>query len=195
MANPVGDTFRDDLDDLEPRRRTPTWGRLPDPDYVDESPNNQNAAPNRKLGARKLLQMDVPTQIGREELLQWDREYLKNMSRSDLQKAYVRDLAQARKNAVAWISDRGIGSVGMGVGISGMSHPLQLFCGEALLIALSNEPLVPKSGRKRRSRDEKEEKNERNVRPKITNDVPKVDLGLEGYQEVSMQEPLFIYVS
>lgn len=186
----------DDLDELEARERpSPARGRLPDPDYVDESPRNQNFASNRKFRAHKTLKMDVPTQISRDELLRLDREYVQNMARLDIQKAYARNLAQARKNAMSWISDRGIGSVGITVEHNGLpQHPLKSFAGEALLIALSNEHHLSTLGRKRRKRsleqDSNREQNSRNVRPRAADEEPEVGLTrphkLGGQQEVSL---------
>lgn len=174
VATPIGSTFRDDMDldlDLDSHERpSPTWGRLPDPDYVDEASHNRNATANRKLKAHKTLYLDALTQIGRDELIRWDREYLQNMSRLEIQKAYARSVAQARKNATCWVSDRGIGSVGMGIGLGGAPHPLKSFCGEALLVALSIEQPIAHKGRKRSSDhlEHEEEPDDRNVRPRIT---------------------------
>jgi DNA-binding transcriptional regulator YdaS (Cro superfamily) len=190
MVTPIGNNGDPQLHNgLDARERpSPTWGRLPDPDYVDKSPQNQNAASTRKIRAQKALGVDALTQIRREELRQWDQEYLQKMSRLGIQKAYARGLAQARKNAMSWISGRGIGAVGMGVGLDGVSHPLESFCGEALLIALSNEQPATKQGRKRSSSGASDEEG-RNVRPRITDGELEVGLahpdGLGGQQEVS----------
>ena len=193
MVTPVGNNFHDNLQrdiDLDARERaSPTWGRLPDPDYVDKSPQDRKTGSNRKIRPPRALEMDALTQIGREELLQWDLEYLQNMSRFDIQKANARSLAQARKNATSWISGRGIGSVGTGVGVDGVPHPLSSFCGEALLIALSNEQPLAEQGRKRSSSSVSHEEG-RNVRSKIT-DGAELEVGLAhpdglgGQQEVS----------
>ncbi|OKL62519.1 hypothetical protein UA08_02925 [Talaromyces atroroseus] len=182
MVTPVGNNLRDGLqqdDNLDAREgSSPTWGRLPDPEYVDKSPQDRNAGSNRKIRARKALEMDALTQIARGELLLWDKEYLQNMSRLDIQKAYARSLAQARKNATSWISGRGIGSVGIGLGVDCVSHPLKSFCGEALIIALSDEQPMTKQGRKRSSSDVSHEEG-RNVRPKVSH----------GELEVSVAHP------
>ncbi|EED15426.1 Rad21/Rec8 N terminal domain protein [Talaromyces stipitatus ATCC 10500] len=175
------------IDAEERGRPSPTWGRLPDPDYVDRS-RNQNASSSRKRRAQNMLQNDVLTQISRDELLQWDQEYLQHMSRLDAQRANAKGLARARKNAAAWITGRGIGSVGLGIGVNGLTHPLESFCGDSLLAALSSEPPT-NDARKRSSREavsEDEEGHDRSVRRRISD--AGVEVGLSHPDQLAMQE-------
>lgn len=191
VTTPVIDALDDvqESDAQERKRPSPTWGRLPDPDYVDEN-MDQNAVSSRKHRSPKTIKIDPLTQISRDELLRWDHEYLENMSRLEVQKANVKSQAQARKNAASWITGRGIGSIGMGLGDHGLGHPLETFCGDSLLVALSDEPLVIDRSRKRGSsevlHEEDEEGHDRNVRRRVSDDG--VEVGLARSHELAMQE-------
>jgi hypothetical protein len=169
----------------ECKRSSPTWGRLPDPDYVDEE-MEENIVSNRKHRTPKTMKLDVLTQISRDELLQWDRDYLENMSRLDGQKANAKSQIQARKNAAAWIVGRGIGAVGS-IGNHGFTYPLESFCGDSLLVSLSDEPPVNEQTRKRSSsHEEDDEGHARNVRRRVSNDG--VEIGLTRPYDLAMQE-------
>jgi hypothetical protein len=174
----------DDLihdDELDPRDSPPpTSGRLPDPDYVEGNARSENSAYGRKKRGARKIQLDVSTQISQAELVQWEQEYLQNMSLAEKQKSYGRLIAQARKNATLWVSGCGIGSVGLGVGGSSVAHPLQSFCGEQLLAALSdgNGDSESEQGRKRRSSEigQDEIDGSRRVRRRTSEEV---EMGLE----------------
>ena len=173
-------------DAQERKQSSPTWGRLPDPDYVDEI-MEENVVSNRKHRSPRTMKLDLLTQISRDELLQWDHDYLESMSRLDGQKANAKSQAQARKNAVAWIVGRGIGAVGMSIGNHGFAHPLESFCGDSLLVALSDDPPVNEQTRKRSSsHEEDDESHGRNVRRRVSDDG--VEIGLTRPYELAMQE-------
>lgn len=180
---------RDDVhqnDAQERQEPSPTWGRLPDPDYVDET-MEENVVSNRKHRSPKTIKLDALTQISRDELLQWDRDYLDKMSRLEAQKANMKSQAQARKNAASWVAGHGIGSVGMSIGNHGFTHPLESFCGDSLLAALSNEPPPNEQPRKRSSsHEEDDEGHGRNVRRRVSDDG--VEVGLTRSYELAMQE-------
>lgn len=173
VVNTPGINALDDIqqtDAQEHKRPSPNWGRLPDPDYVDEA-EEENVVSNRKHRSPKKMKLDSLTQISRNELLQWDRNYLEKMSRFDAQKANLKAQAQAKTNAVSWIAGRGIGSVGMSIGSHGFAHPLEQFYGNSLLVALSDEPPVNDATHKRKSRlDEDDEGYGRNVRRRVSDD-------------------------
>ncbi|KAH8705629.1 hypothetical protein BGW36DRAFT_457046 [Talaromyces proteolyticus] len=116
----------------------PTSGRLPDPDYINNQETGENASHGRKHKAPKKVQVDINTEVCKAVLVQWEQEYLRNMSLADKLRAHSKQLIQAKRNATFWVSDCGIGSVGLGLGVSRMPHPLQPFCGEQLLAALSS---------------------------------------------------------
>lgn len=136
----------EDANDSAHNRTSPTWGRLPDPEYVEET---HNAPVGRKRRGARMVAMDEQSQIGRVELAQWQSEYLRNMSLASKQRNRNKCLAQAKKNASSWVMDHGIGSVGRGLGLSRASHPLRSFCGEELLAALGAERSDFQHGRKR----------------------------------------------
>jgi hypothetical protein len=184
VINAVEDVQQSDAH--ERKRASPTWGRLPDPDYVDEI-MDENVVSNRKHRSPKTMKLDVLTQISRDELLQWDRDYLENMSRLDVHKANVKGQAQARRNALSWIAGRGIGSVGVGISNYGFAHPLDSFCGDSLLVALSDEPPVSEQSRKRSpSHEGDDEGHGRNVRRRVSDDG--IEIGLTRPYEIAMQE-------
>ena len=167
VMNDLHDTHSND--GHERKRPSPSWGRLPDPDYVDEA-LDEKIVPNRKHRSPKSLKLDSVTQISRDELLQWDRDYLEHMTRLDIQKAGAKCQAQAKKNAISWVTGRGIGSVGTSMGNRGFDHPLKSFCGDSLLAALSDEPPVNEQTRKRSSSYEEGDDHTRNVRQKFSNE-------------------------
>lgn len=109
--------------------------------------------------------MDVHTQISNAELARWNEEYLSNMSNASTQKKHHRDTTQAKKNALSWVIGRGIGSVGLSLGLFRADHPLQSFCSEQLLEALAGEYGHGSPDRKRRFDDDGgHEDGERRVR-------------------------------
>lgn len=189
VTTPVINTLDDvqQSDAQERKRSSPTWGRLPDPDYVFDETMEENVVSNRKHRSPRTMKLDVLTQISRDELLQWDRDYLENMSRLDAQKANAKGQAQARKNAASWIAGRGIGSVGVGMGNHGFAYPLESFCGDSILAALSEEPPVSEQARKRSSSHEEDDGGlGRNVRRRVSDDG--VEIGLTRAYELAMQE-------
>lgn len=173
VLNPVFD-ITDGLqsnEQEEHEKQSPTWGRLPDPDYVEES-TDHNTRLHRKQRSQKLVQKDVLTQISRDELLVWDQQYLQMMSRLDFRKSSAKSSVQARKNAVSWIFGHGIGGIGTVTSFDGASHPLESFCGDALLTALSDS-LPPTLTRKRSASGNvsgDEELLRRNLRRRLSED-------------------------
>lgn len=170
--------------ELDPRDSPPpTSGRLPDPDYVEGNVRSEH----RKQRGPKKIPLDPSTQISQTELLQWEQEYLQNMSRAEKQKSYTRLLAQARKNATLWVSGNGIGSLGLGVRDSSVSHPLQSFCGDQLLAALSDGDgdSGSEQGRKRDSSeiDQDEADGSRRVRRRTSEEV---EMGLAREYDADM---------
>lgn len=186
-TTPVMKALNDVQSDAQDHQQpSPTWGRLPDPDYVDETIED-NLVSNRKHRSPKTMKLDLVTQISRDELLQWDRDYLDIMSRLGVQRANAKGQAQARKNAASWVAGHGIGSVGMSFGNHGFVHPLESFCGDSLLAALSDEPQVNEKPRKRSSSPEEDDEGHgRNVRRRVSDDG--VQVGLTHLYELGMQE-------
>jgi meiotic recombination protein REC8, fungi type len=83
--------------------------------------------------------MDVPQQLRNADLAKWDSEYLSNMASAYLSRQSNKSITQAKKNAASWVFGHGIGSVGLGLGVSRITHPLHYFSGEHLLAALHKQ--------------------------------------------------------
>ncbi|KAL1863645.1 hypothetical protein Plec18167_000741 [Paecilomyces lecythidis] len=130
-------------DESIPSDHVPKRGRLPDPDYIEETAQ----MPPRKKVAR-ILVVDEHNQLRNADLAQSNYEYLENMAAASRQKEQYKTLVQAKKNAAFWVFGRGIASVGVGLGISHVEHPLSAFSGEKLLGTIQAE--IP-SGRGKRS--------------------------------------------
>ncbi|KKA18397.1 Rad21/Rec8 N terminal domain protein, partial [Rasamsonia emersonii CBS 393.64] len=185
-----------------PERRSPRSGRHSDPEYVEgveETSETRNAGMSRKKRACKKVEADECSQISRTELVRLEDEYLQNMSLASKQKKHNKDLTQAKKNALFWVVGGGIGSVGMGLGVSRTSHPLQEFCGEQLLAALGAQDVSDDTRRKRGLSfhgDDVSSDEGRRVRPRvdeeIETDLPRGDELAFGDADVLMQEEVEI---
>ena len=125
-----------DLDILPPGEPFPKRGRIPDPDY--RSTSEPHEAPlHPKKRSIKCLQMDVPQELRNADLAKWDSEYLYNMASAyRSRQSNYKLITRAKKNAAFWVFGHGIGSVGQGLGVSQVTHPLHNFSGEHLLAAL-----------------------------------------------------------
>ncbi|KAL1970211.1 hypothetical protein VTN77DRAFT_5371 [Rasamsonia byssochlamydoides] len=198
-----GHVMGEDLNGSPPQRTSPKWGRLPDPEYIDGvegTPEAHNAGMSRNTRVSRKVETDENSQISRAELVRWEDEYLHNMSLASKQKKYNKDLTQAKKNALFWVIGRGICSVGMGIGVSRTNHPLQDFCGEQLLVALSGKNVSDLTGRKRSSSfhdDDASSDEGRRVRPRVDDEEIETDLarGEElafGDADILMQEEVEI---
>jgi hypothetical protein len=163
--------------DFTHNRLSPTWRRLPDPEYVEETVHTQNVRLGTKKSAARVVAMDEQSQISRAELAQWENEYLRSMSLASKQRNYKKCLGQAKKNASSWVMDHGIGSVGIGLGISRASHPLQSFCGEKLLAALSVERVDFVQGQKRSFDDYDDDASGDERRVRSRENKGEIDLG------------------
>ncbi len=103
----------------------------------ESSPDLAEASHRRKRSAMKELQMDVTMELRNSELTQWNNEYVGNMTEVSKHKERSRLQAQARKNALFWVSGIGIGGIGIGLGSSHLETPLGQFGGEMLLEAVT----------------------------------------------------------
>jgi meiotic recombination protein REC8, fungi type len=148
----------DELDILPPGEPFPKRGRLPDPDYrVD----NHEAALRPKRRANKALERDEQQELLNADLAKWNNEYSHNMLVARKQKRQHRLPMQAKKNAILWVFNQGIGSVGLGVGSSRLTHPLHCFSGEQLLDTLCTRE-ARSAGRKRSHNVHERESSEEN---------------------------------
>ncbi|KAI9787869.1 MAG: hypothetical protein M1835_002624 [Candelina submexicana] len=95
------------------------------------------ASHRRKRQAPKGIQTDLIMELRNAELTQWNNEYVENMTEITEKKTRSKLQAQAKKNALFWISGIGIGGIGSGLGSSYLHTPLKQFVGEVLLGAIT----------------------------------------------------------
>lgn len=80
----------------------------------------------------KSIVADSSTTIRNADLAQWNEEYLSNMAQAWKQKQLNKVPTLAKKNAAFWVFGKGIGSVGMGLGVDHETHPLKCYSGDEL---------------------------------------------------------------
>lgn len=102
----------------------------------------------------RILVVDERNQLRNADLAQSNYQYLENMAAASKQKEQYKILVQAKKNAAFWVFGQGIASVGVGLGISRVEHPLSCFSGEQLFDIIQGEN---SSGRGKRSRGSTED--------------------------------------
>ncbi|KAJ9295114.1 hypothetical protein DTO271G3_6284 [Paecilomyces variotii] len=135
-------------DESLPSDHVPKRGRLADPDYIEETAQ----MPPKKVA--RILVVDERNQLRNADLAQSNYGYLENMAAASKQKEQYKNLVQAKKNAAFWVFGQGIASVGVGLGISRVEHPLSCFSGEQLFDIIQGEGF---SGRGKRSRGSTED--------------------------------------
>ncbi|RHZ55778.1 hypothetical protein CDV55_102379 [Aspergillus turcosus] len=117
---------------------------MPQAPEVRHSEDVENASDTREATMRrtrripKAVATDSQTALRNTELAQYNNEYVQNMVTALQQKLKNKVPTQAKKNAVFWVFGQGIGSVGVGLGISHVQHPLHFFSGETLYASLTN---------------------------------------------------------
>ncbi|KAI9716762.1 MAG: hypothetical protein M1812_005102 [Candelaria pacifica] len=104
----------------------------------ESSSDLAEAFSRRKRPAPRKLQMDTTMELRSAELTQWNNEYVENMIEISKQKQRSKLQAQAKKNALFWISGRGIGGIALGLGSSHLKTPLGHFGDELLLEAITS---------------------------------------------------------
>ncbi|KAK4999146.1 R8 protein, partial [Cryomyces antarcticus] len=129
------------------------------------------------------------------DLARWNTEYLRNMTEASKLKWHHKAPAIAKRNAEFWVSGRGIGNVGSGLGRSGLKTPLYMFCGPRLLELLTGVSQSA-AGQKHGREDEDDHQTDdsgRRVRPRVEDgdqvgrgdvgmlddDMPMLDDGIE----------------
>ncbi|KAJ5612242.1 hypothetical protein N7510_005436 [Penicillium lagena] len=80
----------------------------------------------------KHIAADNNTTIRNADLARWNEQYGFNMARAWKQKQLNKIPTLAKKNAAFWVFGKGIGSVGVGLGVSHESHPLKCYSGDEL---------------------------------------------------------------
>ncbi|KAE8350435.1 Rec8 like protein-domain-containing protein [Aspergillus coremiiformis] len=115
---------------------------------VTKRPRNEGAATMRQTRRVPRIQTwDNRTALRNTELANLNNDYVQNMAIASKQKRQNKLPTQAKKNAALNVFGQGIGSVGLGIGASRVSHPLRQFSGEELYGAL--DPTKRHKGHKR----------------------------------------------
>ena len=138
-----------------PRPTDHGLAKSPSPIGPEESSESADAPQQRKRREPKVLPTDMAQELHNADLASWNNNYLENMAQATLAKVRHRYAAVAKKNATTWILGTGIGGVGLGLGVSKIKSPLDMFAGDALLEALTGRESSA-AGRKR-SHDEEAE--------------------------------------
>ncbi|RHZ49529.1 uncharacterized protein CDV56_100552 [Aspergillus thermomutatus] len=131
----------------EHRQPTPVFNAdtfMPQAPEAQHSEEIENASDTREATMRrtrripKAVATDSQTALRNTELAQYNNEYVQNMAAALKQKLKNKVPTQAKKDAVFWVYGQGIGSVGVGLGIAHVQHPLHFFSGETLYASLTS---------------------------------------------------------
>jgi hypothetical protein len=88
------------------------------------------------------VKLDVRAELSNRQLAEWSTNYLANMTASQEERTARRSLAQAKRNAVFWMLDQGIGGVQVNFGEDLMPHPFAVFSGQNLLDSLTGRGTI-----------------------------------------------------
>lgn len=133
---------------------------------MDVTPNAADATMRRtRQRQAKAIPTDTETVLQNIELADLMHKYLQNMAIAWERQQNNQFSLQAKQNAAFWVFGKGIGSVGIGVGVTRFTHPLHLFSGQELYDTLSPFAMPKKRKRGRPSgKDNDEESEMRRVR-------------------------------
>lgn len=137
----------------------------------DEDAVESNAALQQKRRGPKVIGLDDQIALRNTDMAQLNNNYVQNMAAASKQKQRNKLPTLAKKKAAFWVFGQGIGSVGVGVGVSHVKHPLHSFSGDQLY-----ENLQDKSNDRVRKRlhssIEEEDPNfdTRRIRPRVEDD-------------------------
>ncbi|KAI0101229.1 hypothetical protein F4814DRAFT_109077 [Daldinia grandis] len=146
--------------------------------FLDDNPRQ---APFRRKKKAHMPIVDAETQLSRNSLREWQKEYLDNCGARKGRAG----AAQAKANAMLLTFGLGLGNIGQNLGIPGMIHPLALdFSGDSLFTALTGLgiPEQLRGKRKRRSGTElikDDEQDERRVKLRLDSEADQQGRGLE----------------
>lgn len=93
----------------------------------------------QKRRGPKLIGLDDQIALRNTEMAQLNSNYVQNMAAASKQKQRNKLPTLAKKRAAFWVFGQGIGSVGVGVGLSQVTHPLHSFSGKQLYEKLLDE--------------------------------------------------------
>ncbi|KAI0850758.1 hypothetical protein F5Y00DRAFT_252082 [Daldinia vernicosa] len=146
--------------------------------FLDDIPQQ---APSRRKRKAHMPVVDEETQLSRNTLREWQREYLDNCGG----KKGRAGVAQAKANAMLLTFGLGLGNIGQNLGVPGMVHPLALdFSGDSLFTALTGLGILEQSRGRRRRRSATElikddEQDERRVKPRLDSEADQQGRGIE----------------
>ncbi|KAI9839715.1 MAG: hypothetical protein M1837_002062 [Sclerophora amabilis] len=101
------------------------------------SSESAEAPLQRKRKAPKVLEMDLVTELRNVDLAAWNDDYVESMTSLSRKKQVHKAPGLAKKNAIFWVLNSGIGGVGAGIGQSKLPGPLKMFFGPRLLESFS----------------------------------------------------------
>ncbi|KAI9752443.1 MAG: phosphomevalonate kinase [Chaenotheca gracillima] len=138
---------------------------------VDEQDLSDSAeAPlQRKRKALKLLEVDADTELRKQDLAAWEENYIRSMKHLAQKRQTHKAPNLAKKNAMFWVLDSGIGGVGIGIGQSRLPGPLKMFWGPSLIASLRLEVDHGPSKKRARSNANDLEYDTGRLRPLQTN--------------------------
>lgn len=121
----------------------------------EESSESAEAPARRRPRLPKVIGMDEQKSLRNADLASWNNNYAANMAEASRAKLQHKLPSLAKKNASFWVYGAGIGGVGLGVGLSNLASPLDMFAGDNLMAALTG--VAPKKTGRKRSHTEDEE--------------------------------------
>ena len=140
--------------------------RLSTDELQQEQPTDIAAAPmQRRRKGPRVLALDNTQEFGNADLRTWHADYVQNMVEAARKKTAGRLLSLAKVNALHWLCNDGIGSIGSLQKEFRLSSLLQGFCGPEFLDLVTG--LKSPADRKRSrtdSDDDEESSSERRVR-------------------------------
>ncbi|XRM44074.1 R8 protein [Aspergillus tubingensis] len=99
---------------------------------VDEEDTVESNMALQQKRSPKLIGLDDQIALRNTEMAQLNSNYVQNMAAASKQKQRNKLPTLAKKRAAFWVFGQGIGSVGVGVGLSQVTHPLHSFSGKQL---------------------------------------------------------------
>ncbi|GKZ19333.1 hypothetical protein AbraIFM66951_005562 [Aspergillus brasiliensis] len=127
-------------DNVDTQKTTHNRASIFDQVMENEDAVESNVALQQKKRGPKVIGLDVQIALRNTEMAHLNSNYVQNMAAASKQKQRNKLPTLAKKNAAFWVFGQGIGSVGVGVGVSHVTHPLHSFSGEHLYEKLNPEP-------------------------------------------------------
>jgi len=162
---------------------------------IEKSPPPEVAPLRRRVRVAKIIPLDTRMELGNNDLIRWNTNYLNNMADKNRESYTKKALIQAKKNAYEWTLGGGIAAVAGGTKMSKVTTHFDIFAGATLYEMITGFQLSP-TGKKRSRENEAEDTvdSERRGRPRLDDedqigrgdDVEIVDEGLQMHSDVEM---------